>query len=209
MILKDRKEAGEKLALKLKEFKDTESIVYALPRGGVVVAHEIAKNLNLPLSLVITRKIGSQFNSEYAICSVAEDGHSVCNEQEEKDADQEWLKEEFEKEKKEAKRRREVYLENDQVLSPKNKTAIIVDDGIATGLTIKLAIKEIKHEGPARIIVAVPVAPFDTISKIQGEVDRVVALEIDRDYLGAVGEYYEYFPQIEDEEVIRIMSEYK
>lgn len=209
MIFKDRKEAGKKLAEKLKKFKSTDSVIYALPRGGVVVANEIAKNLNLSLSLVITRKIGSPFNPEYAICAVAEDGHSVFDVNEMREVDSKWLGEKINEEINEAKRRREIYLKNGQPISPKDKTAIIVDDGIATGLTIKLAIKEIKHENPIKIIIAVPVAPSDTISMIQDEVDEIIVLEADKNYLGAVGEYYKYFPQIEDEEVIRIMSEYK
>lgn len=208
MILKDRKEAGEKLAQKLKYLKGTEAVVYALPRGGVIVGHEIAKNLGIPLSLVITRKIGHQYDPEYAICAIAEDGHTVCNKKDELEANPEWLKEEFEKEKNEAKRRREVYLQDQPIISAKGKTAIIVDDGIATGLTIMLAIKEIQHENPAKIIVAIPVTPSDTAKEIQNEVDELVALDIDENYAGAVGAYYENFPQIEDDEVINIMSNY-
>jgi len=206
MILKDRKEAGEKLAEKLKDLKDTQAIVYALPRGGVVVGHEIAQKLNLPLSLIITRKIGHQFNSEYAICAIAEDGHSICNEEEEKRADQEWLKEQFEKEREEARRRREVYLKDQPALYPKNNSVIIVDDGVATGLTIMLAIKEMRHENPVKIIVAIPVIPSDIAHEIKNEVDELVALEIDENYAGAVGAYYEDFPQVGDDEVINLLK---
>ena len=208
MTFKDRKEAGKMLAEKLKNFENTQTVVYALPRGGVIVGHEIAKKLNLPLDLVITRKIGHQFSPEYAICAIAEDGHRVCNKNEELEADTKWLNERFKEEQKEASRRRWVYLKNRPMLSPKNRTAIIVDDGIATGLTIMLAIREIRHESPSKIIVAVPVAPLDAIEKIKNEVDEVVALDIDKDFAGAVGEYYEDFSEIEDDEVIKIMSNY-
>jgi predicted phosphoribosyltransferase len=207
-MFKDRSDAGKKLADKLVNYKNTQTIVYALPRGGVVVGYEIAKKLNLPLDIIITRKIGHQSNPEYAICAIAEDGHKVCNQNEEQSADPKWLSERFKEEQKEASLRRKIYLKNRPMLSPKNKTAIIVDDGIATGLTIMLAIREIKHENPSKIIVAVPIAPADAVNKIKKEVDEVIAIEIDKDYLGAVGEYYEDFFQIEDDEVIKIMSKY-
>ncbi len=209
MIFKDRKEAGEKLIKELKEFENTQSVVYALPRGGVILGNEIAKRFDLPLSLVVTRKIGHPVNSEYAICAIAEDGQFVCNEKEKQEVDQKWLEKRFNEEKNEAKRRREVYLKNQTILSPKDKIAIIVDDGVATGLTIRLAIQEIKHQEPLKIIIAVPVMPEETFYEIKNQVDKIVALKIDKDFLGAVGNYYEDFPQIEDEEVIRIMSEYK
>lgn len=208
MTFKDRKEAGKRLAEKLKGFKNAEAIIYALPRGGVIVGNEIAKALNLPLDLVISRKIGHQFNPEYAICAIAENGHSVCNEKEEMEANPEWLKERFKEERKEAARRRKVYLKNRPSISPKNKIAIIVDDGIATGLTIRAAIKEIKNQNPSKIILAIPVAPFDTIARIKSTVDEVVALEIDDNFSGAVGEYYKNFSQVEDNEVIKIMENY-
>ena len=208
MILKDRKEAGEKLAEKLKELKNTQAIVYALPRGGVVLGDIIAEKLGLPLDLVITRKIGHQFDPEYAIGAVAEDGHKFCNEKEEREADPKWLAEEFKKEQKEARRRRTVYLNNRPLLPPKGKIAIMVDDGIATGLTMRLAIQEIKHEQPERIIVAVPIVPLLSATDIKKEADELITLEIDKNYLGAVGAYYTHFPQVEDEEVIKIMSKY-
>ena len=209
MILKDRKEAGKKLVEELKEFENTQSVIYALPRGGVVVGNEIARELNLPLSLVITRKIGHPLNPEYAICAIAEDGCFICDENEKKETNQKWLEEKFEEERNEARRRREVYLGSRAVLSPKDKIAIIVDDGVATGLTIKLAIKEIKHQHPSKIIIAVPVIPLETFNNIKNQVDKIIAFKIDRDFLGAVGNYYKNFPQIEDDEVIRIMTEYK
>ena len=208
MIFKDRKQVGEKLAEKLQYLKNTEAVIYALSRGGVVVGHEIAQSLNLPLDFFISRKIYHEFNPEYAICVVTENGHSVCNENETMKADPKWFERKVKEEQKEAQRRRAVYFKNRPMLSPKNKTAILVDDGITTGLTMTLAIKEIKNENPSKIIVVVPVAPSDAIDKIKNEVDEVITLKIDENYVGAVGEYYEDFSSVDDYDVIKIISDY-
>src|SRR3972149_6377603 len=137
MIFKDRIEAGQKLAEKLRALKDEDLVIYALPRGGVVLGKEIAKALGKPLDLIVVRKIGHPTDPEYAVGAVAEDGHMILSEtgkQIEKE-----LKESIEKERKEAERRRKVYTEG-KTISAKEKVAVIVDDGIATGLTMELAI---------------------------------------------------------------------
>lgn len=206
MHFKDRSEAGKKLAAALAKYKGEDAIVYALPRGGVILGAEISKALGAPLDLAITRKIGHPFEPEYAVCAVAEDGDLICNESEKASLDQEWFKKETEKEKREARRRREVYLKGRAPLETENKTAIIVDDGVATGLTIELAIREVKHLKPKKVVVALPVLPADAAEKIKKEADELVALDITLDYLGAVGAYYENFPQIEDAEVIKILE---
>ena len=207
MRFRDRTEAGRLLAELLRHYEGKEVVVYALPRGGVVLGFEIAKRLQAPLDLVITRKIGHPFNPEYAICAVAEDCHLVCNEAERAGVDPEWFRKEVEKEKEEAKRRREAYLGKRETPAARGKTAIIVDDGIATGLTLKLAIQELKHKEPVKIVVAVPVAPRDVAEEIRKEVDEFVALDIPTAYLGAVGAYYDYFPQVSDEEVVEMLEE--
>lgn len=194
------------MAKKLQKYKGKEAVVYALPRGGVVLGYEVAKELGLPLDLVITRKIGHPLMKEYAICAVAEDGEFVCNEAERLLIDKKWLEDAIKKEQEEARRRRLIYLGDRKPIAVIGKDVIIVDDGIATGLTIELAIKEAKHRKPARIIVAVPVAPADVIEKIRKEIDEVIALEVPKIYLGAVGAYYQEFPQLEDEEVIKLIK---
>lgn len=205
MRFTNREEAGQLLAEKLVPWRGQPVVVYALPRGGVVLGRVIADALGAFLDLVITRKIGHPYNPEYAICAVAEDGDLVCNEAERTAVDQEWFQGEVEKEQAEAKRRREVYLAGREPMTAKNKIAIIVDDGIATGLTMQLAIREVKHGQPARVIVAIPVVPVDTAAKLRAEVDELVALDIPEFYLGAVGAYYEEFRQVEDEEVMRLL----
>lgn len=205
----NREDAGKQLAAALKKYKEKDVVVYALPRGGVVCGAEVAKALGAPLDLLIGRKIGHPYNEEYAIGAVAEDSCSIMNEGEAASVDKAWLEREIEKQKQEAKRRRETYLGARPPVQAEGKTAIIVDDGLATGLTMRLAIKELKHRNPARIVVAVPVSPKDTADEIAKEVDEVVAIESSLSFLGAIGAYYNEFPQLEDSEVIRLMQSTK
>lgn len=208
-MFEDRAEAGKKLAdeLKLKKYQGESVVIYALPRGGVVLGYEIARVLGAPLDLVIPRKIGHPFNPEYAICAVAESGELICDEREKAAADPKWLEAEVNREKAEAKRRREAYFRDVQldIDSLYGKTAIIVDDGVATGLTIRAAIRDIKRKNPKRLVVAVPVVPKDTAAALFREADELVALEIPDRYAGAVGAYYRDFKQVEDAEVIRLL----
>lgn len=207
MLFKNRQEAGVKLAEKLKEYRGKDTVVYAMPRGGVVLAFEIVKRISAPLDLIITRKIGHPYNPEYAVCAIAEDGEMICNETERALLDREWLAEQAQKEQQEAFRRRKIYLANSPHISASGKTAILVDDGIATGLTIRAAIHSLKRENPKELIVAVPVVPHDTVEVLKKEADKVVVLEDAIAYLGAVGAYYGEFFQVADEEVIDIMKQ--
>ncbi|MBI3337362.1 MAG: phosphoribosyl transferase [Candidatus Staskawiczbacteria bacterium] len=202
----NRQEAGKLLAKELHDYKGTDTVVYALPRGGVVLGFQVAKALNVPLDIIITRKIGHPDNPEYAVCAVTEEGESVCNEFEKSLLDPVWLKKEMEKEQEEALRRRKTYLGDRKHIAAHGKTAIVVDDGIATGLTIFAAIQALKKEKPKKIIVAVPVAPHDMALKLRKEVDDVVTLEDTDNYLGSVGAYYGDFPQVGDQEVIELLE---
>lgn len=206
MRFKDRTESGKLLAEKLLKYKGKEVVVYAVPRGGVVLGVEIAKALGAPLDLVITRKIGHPYNPEYALCVIAEDMHMMCDEVDRASVDQKWLEAEMEKERREAIRRREVYLKGRKRPEVAGKIAIVVDDGIATGLTFLMALKEVRHLNPSKLVAAIPVSPVDTAEKIKKEVDELVALDIDPQFLGAVGAYYDNFPQVEDTEVIRLLG---
>lgn len=186
-------------------YKGEDVVVYALPRGGVVLGYEIAKELNASLDLVITRKIGYPGNEECAVCAVAEDGHMICDQSVAPRLDKEWLRRQAEKEMQEARRRREVYLKGREHVSANGRVAIIVDDGIATGLTILLAISELRHQNPKKIVVAVPVASVDASERVREEADELVALDVPV-YFQAVGAYYSEFSQLEDDEVIRLMA---
>lgn len=206
MRFKNRQEAGRKLAEKLQEYKDQDAVVFSLPRGGTVLGAEIAKELNIPHSLVITRKIGHPYNPEYAICAVGEHTEPLCNEAERAQMEDDWFEEAAKEERAEIKRRQQTYLKDREPVSAGGKTAIIVDDGIATGFTILVAIQELKLQSPSKIIVAVPVAPPGTAELIRARADELVALDIPKIYAGAVGAYYKEFPQTTDQEVIDLLS---
>lgn len=208
MYFKDRVDAGRRLASLLEKFKGKGVVVYALPKGGVVTGNEIAKKIHAPLDLIITRKIGHPYSPEYAIEAVAENGHSVFNKEEVLDIDESYLTSEVEKQKEEAKRRRKIYLEGKKPISCKGKIAILVDDGIATGLTIKAAIKELQmHYYPSRIIVAVPVAPREIGEELKKMGVDFVSLDIEGAFLGSIGAYYQDFSPVKDEDVVMIMKE--
>ncbi len=205
MRFKDRKEAGVLLAEKLKEYVGKDVVVYAIPRGGVVLGVEVAKALQAPLDLVITRKIGHPASPEYAVCVVAENHHIVCNPDEKAALDPKWLAEAVERERQEAIRRRKVYLGEKVRPSVAGKTAIVVDDGVATGMTFLMALKEARHMKPAKLVAAVPVLPAQTLEKLKKEADEVIYLDAPVDFAGAVGSYYDDFPQLTDEEVIGLL----
>jgi len=206
MHFKDRTDAGRQLAQALIPYQGKEGIIYPLPRGGIVLGVEIAKVLHMPLDMIIPRKIGHPYNPEYAICAVTEHGEPVCNEQELARADQEWFEQQVKIERLEARRRRELYLGERKPLDIKDKTAILVDDGIATGLTMRAALQDVRQRKPSHIVIAVPVSPLDTAKQLGKEVDEVVALDIPEFYLGAVGAYYDDFPQVTDSEVMKLLQ---
>ena len=204
---KDRSEAGRKLADALdKKYAETPGIVYPLPRGGIPLGLEIARRLHMPIDLIIPRKIGHPFNPEYAICAVCENGGMVCNEWEVSQVDPNWFQQRLKSERAEARRRRERYLGGREPLPVAGKVAILVDDGIATGLTMRAAIRDLRQRHPARIVVAVPVTPKDTADLLAHEVDDLVALDIPDFYLGAVGAYYVDFPQISDDRALELLQ---
>lgn len=207
MFFKDRRDAGRQLSQLLKKYKDKDVVVYALPRGGVVVAAEIAKFLHAPLDLLFAHKIGHPYQPEYAIAAVSESGHMIGPSGMLPSTEKAWLESEKEHQIEEIKRRREKYLKGKKEIPVKDKIAILVDDGIATGLTMQVGIKELKDRHPKEIVAAVPVAPRSTADLIEGMVDDFIGIEIDDNFLGAVGAYYDEFDQVEDKEVIEILSD--
>ncbi|MDP2638482.1 MAG: phosphoribosyltransferase family protein [Candidatus Levybacteria bacterium] len=211
MYFKDRSQAGQLLAEKLEKYVNKDVVVYAVPRGGVVTAVEIAKYLHAPLDLIITRKISHPQNPEYAIAATAENGHIVGQRRELALVDEDWLEEEMVKERQEAARRRKKYLHGREMISPEGKIAIVVDDGVATGLTLRVGIMEVKHYNPAKLVVAVPVLPKSTARILKEEADELIALEMPSDdkFLGAVGSYYENFDQVKDKDVVGILDEHR
>jgi len=206
MHFRDRTEAGRQLATALEQYKDQDCVVYPLPRGGVVLGVEIARHLNMPLDLIIPRKIGHPGNSEYAIGAITESGEMVCNQMEVSMLEPGWFERAQQRERTEARRRRERYLAGREPVPVAGKTAILVDDGIATGLTMEVSIRDLRRRQPARIVVAIPVVPTDVARRLQQQVDDLVALDIPRHYRGAVGLYYDRFDQVTDEQVEILMA---
>jgi predicted phosphoribosyltransferase len=206
MIFKNREDAGERLAKALKKYEHCrDAVVVALPRGGVTVGRVVADRLGLPLDLVVTRKISAPLDDEYAIGAVTEAGHVIWNEAERAAAGDEYTKAAVAKQQAEAQRRLRTYRAG---LPPRNlrgKTVIIVDDGVATGFTMRAALATVKAELPAKTIVAAAVAPPDVIRQLKREADEVIVLESPLDFM-AIGDFYEDFPQLDDQQVIRLMK---
>jgi predicted phosphoribosyltransferase len=206
----DRVDAGKRLASALSDFSGKKGIVLAIPRGGVVVGYVIAKALNLPLDVIIPRKIGAPDNPELAIGAVAEDGTAILDSSliSYLGVNQEYIKEETERQKDEIMRRLKIYRQDASYPNLKGLDVIVVDDGIATGSTMKAALASVKNRGAASITVAVPVGPPSTIEELEKMADRVVCLYTP-EYFQAIGQFYSDFSQTQDEEVIKLMRESK
>jgi len=205
-MFQDRVDAGRQLAQALSQYKGQDTVVYALPRGGVVLGVELARFLEAPLDLIVVRKIGHPFQPEYAVGAVAEDGFVVANPDEIDTVNNSWFDQAIAAELNEAQRRRALFLEGRPPIDVQGKTAIIVDDGLATGLTMLAAIHEIHKRGPRRVVVAVPVAAAETVARLKREVDDLVALYVPRGWFGAIGAFYESFHQVTDDEVISLLK---
>lgn len=202
----DRKDAGKQLANKLAKYAG-QAVIYALPRGGVVVAAEVARALKAPLDLLLVRKIGHPNNPEYAIGAIAEASEPIFNETERAGIDENWLENAVSTERLKNEWRQQKYFPAGYVHPiVKNKVAIVVDDGIATGLTMEAAIQAIRQKKPQKIVVAVPVAPLDVVESLQKIADEVSIVDDPANFRGAVGAHYWQFPQVEDDEVMLFMS---
>lgn len=203
----DRGQAGRELAEALSRLEGAAAVVYGLPRGGVPVAVEVARRLHAPLDLLIVRKIGHPVQPEYAIGALTDEGEVFLNEDEAAAVDPRWLAREKEREIAEARRRREAYLQGRPPEDVRGKTAVIVDDGLATGSTMRVAIRALRRRGPARIVVGVPVAPPDTIAALESEADEVVVVHVPEGIFGGIGAWYDEFSQLSDEEILASLAE--
>lgn len=206
MVFEDRSDAGKKLAAAMRKFKGKRDVLlFALPRGGVVLGAEIARSLGLPFDVIVTRKIGSPSNPEYAIGALAETGEIIWNEVERAATDKKELDKIVKDEKAEAKRRVEKYRRGKVLPDMAGKTVIIIDDGVATGLTIRAAVAAAKAKSAKRIVIAVPHGAHESLEALRREVDEVVVLH-EPVWYGAVGQFYRSFPQTEDEEVLGLLG---
>jgi len=202
----DRVDAGVKLGLALRDFNIEDPVVLGIPRGGVIVAVEVAKILKAPLDIAIARKIGAPFNREYAIGAINSLGSVILNEASirELGISNDYIEKAVKEELEEIKRRLSIYRGERDTIDIKDKSVIIVDDGLATGLTMLSVVKGVKTNKPKKIIVAVPVASDEAIKRFEGEAE-VFALYIP-EYFYAVGQFYEDFRQVTDEEVIYALN---
>ncbi|MCU1442164.1 MAG: Erythromycin esterase [Cryobacterium sp.] len=205
----NRTDAGRQLAAVLTELREENPIVYALPRGGVPVAVEIAEALGAPLDLLIVRKIGAPGYPEVALGAVVDgdDPQLVVNDDvyAATGRDAEGLERARLSELAEIERRRRRYLGDRPPLDPAGRTVIVVDDGLATGATAKAALRALRRQRAARIVLAVPVAPSDTIAQMRAEADDVVVLQIPRQFW-AIGPFYRDFHQLSDDETIALLK---
>ncbi|HSW93280.1 MAG TPA: phosphoribosyltransferase [Gammaproteobacteria bacterium] len=204
----DRHAAGMVLAEQLKSYsKNPNAIVLALPRGGVPVAYEIAKALSVPLDVFVVRKLGVPEHEELAMGAIATGGTVVFNDEivRELHISKFAIDQVIQSEQEELKRRESAYRGNRPFPVLKDKTIILVDDGIATGATMRAAIMALRKQNPANIVMAVPVAPFSTCVEMEGWVDKIICpLKPYQFY--AVGAFYENFSQTSDEEVFELLN---
>jgi putative phosphoribosyl transferase len=202
---RDRIEAGVLLAEKLKPFCDQKGLVLAVPRGGVPVAFIVARELGFPLDLVLTKKIGHPFNKEYAIGAVSLTDYFVVPHADVPDS---YIQSEIKKIRLRLKDMQFTFLGDDKQETVKDKTVIVIDDGVATGNTLLSTIHMLRKSGPAKIIVAVPVASASAVDILSAEADEVVALYIP-DVFSGVGVFYDDFHQVNDEEVMYYLGKFK
>jgi putative phosphoribosyl transferase len=203
MIFQDRSQAGRVLASRLMKYaRGPDTVVLALPRGGVPVAFEIGKELELPVDVFIVRKLGVPGHEELAMGAIASGGVRYINEDvtSELGITSDTIDAVSRIEEKEIERRERVYRSGRSPLDTQGKTVILVDDGLATGSTMLAAIAALRQRGPARIVVAVPAAARQTCTRIAREVDEIICLAMPDPFL-AVGHWYHSFSQTTDDEV--------
>jgi putative phosphoribosyl transferase len=205
----DRADAGRRLADKLAHLKDRQPIILALPRGGVAVGFEIAQALDAPLDVVLVRKIGVPWQPELALGAVTDGAHPEVFVDRDLaaslDIPEDYIRDETAHQLAEIARRRKAYCEDRPAPEIGGHTAIVVDDGIATGATMRVALQAVRRGNPARLVLAVPVAPPDTLASLGEEADETICPETPTG-LGAIGFYYRDFHQMSDDEVTDLLA---
>lgn len=211
MPFRDRSDAGRRLADALEQYRRSQPVVLALPRGGVPVAAEVASALNAPLDLILVRKIGVPTQPELAMGAVVDGGSPLIVRNEDvirlTGTEESEFKSVCDEELAEIERRRQLYLGGRERVDIAGKTAIVVDDGIATGATTRAALRAARMRNPKRLVLAVPVAPTESLPKMREEADDVICLE-DYPMFGAIGLYYSDFSQVSDREVIALLQRF-
>jgi len=204
---KDRKEAGKELSRALVEYRGRNVVVLGMPRGGVVVAREVADALDWPLDIVVTRKIGAPGEPEFALGAVTQEGDVIVDRRavESVGATAEYVQEEANRKKSEVKERMKSLRGEMAYPNLEGRIVIIVDDGMATGNSMRAAVQSVMKRGPKEVIVAVPVAPKEAVAELSMEGTRVVCLE-QPSFFFAIGEFYKDFVQVEDSEVRELLE---
>lgn len=207
-LFEDRREAGRLLASELSGLKGQNAVVLGIPRGGIIVAQVVARALNAELDIVLAHKLGSPGHEELAMGSVAEDGKVFLNELvvRELGVSRAYIEEEKARQLVEIRRRTELFRRVRGKVSLKGRIAIITDDGVATGATAQAAIWAARLELPAKLIVALPVGPEETIQRLAQDVDEMICLRTPP-LFAAVGQFYLHFGPVEDEQVLKILKE--
>jgi putative phosphoribosyl transferase len=207
MAFTDRADAGRQLAEKLQRYQGKNIVVVAIPRGGVIIGHEIAIALGAPLSVVLVRKISHPYHSEYAIGAISEKGSPIYNTAALAEVGPSWLSEAEDSARQMIKRRRELYFgKRYKRPSLKDKTVIIVDDGMATGLTMRAAVQALSQEGCEHMMIAVPAASPTSFNELWPTVEDIVVLERPQNFQGAIGMHYINFEPVTDDEVHAILK---
>jgi putative phosphoribosyl transferase len=206
-LFADRVDAGRRLASALKALVGKDAIVLAIPRGGVVVGYEVASALDLPLDVIIPRKIGAPGNPELAIGAMTEDGTVLLDERlvMHLQVSEDYIQKESETQKLEIQRRLKLYRGDIPYPSLENRDVILVDDGIATGSTMKAALASVRNRRAKTVLIAIPVGPPSTIRELEREADHVVCLHAPESFY-AIGQFYQNFTQTQDEEVARLLK---
>ena len=211
MAFSDRSDAGRRLAKVLSKYEGSNTVVLALPRGGVPVAAEVAAALNAPLDLVLVRKIGVPVQPELAMGAVVDGAAPIIVRNDEVIELSGTTHREFDeacaRELAEIERRRQLYIGERARVEIAGHVVILIDDGIATGATTRAALQAIRKRKPKELVLAVPVAPPETIRQLLKEVDTLICLETPEDF-GAIGYFYRDFRQVSDREVIEILKRF-
>lgn len=210
-VFKDRKEAGRLLAENLIKYKSSDSIIFGIPSGGIPVASEIATALNLPMDLIIVRKIQIPYNPEAGFGAMGPDGEIILNEilLDQLRLTEDEIKTQIKKTMDVIKKRNQLFREERPFPSLKGKIVIIVDDGLASGFTMLAAIKFIKTKVPRKIVIAVPTASSRTLEIILPEIDELICLNVKRRFPFAVADAYKNWYDLTDKEVLDIIKKSK
>ena len=205
-MFRNRIDAGTQLVKKLLKFKNEKVVVLAIPRGGLPIGDIVAKALNAPLDVVLTKKIGHPSHKEYAIGAVSLEDMVLTNV---KGVSQEYILEEAKRIRQKLQQRHDQYYNKRSPQNIKDKTVILVDDGIATGNTLLATIELVSKQKPKKIIVAIPVAPSSAVKKLEdtSKVDEIICLQVPFNFQ-AVGQFYNEFDQVPDEEAIAILDSF-